>query len=77
MDEALIHRIGALARTLGTSKKAVIEEALRSYAVRVEREGKADVFEATSGAWRRKGSPVKTVDAARAAFRRSMERRRR
>ena len=76
VDESVIHRIGSLARRLRTSKKRVIEDAVESYAARIEQEQKSDVFEETSGAWHRKETAGQTVDEARAAFRRAMERRR-
>ena len=44
---------------------------------RGDRNKKADVFEKTSGAWRRKDSPAEIVKAVRASFRRSIERRQR
>ena len=77
VDEAVIHRIGSLARRLRTSKKRVIEKAVETYAAQVEREQKSDVFEETCGAWHRKETPQQTVERARAAFRRSMERHQR
>jgi predicted transcriptional regulator len=76
VDESVIHRIGSLARRLRTSKKRVIEDAVETYAARIEREQKSDVFEETSGAWRRKETARRTVEEARAAFRQAMERRR-
>ena len=76
MNEAVIHRIGSLARRLRTSKKRVLENAVETYAARIEQETRSDVFEETCGAWRRKETARQTVDEARAAFRRAMERRR-
>jgi hypothetical protein len=73
VDEAVIHKIGALARQMGTTKKAVIEEAVRWYGEKVQ-SGEADVFERTLGAWSRKESPQQTVAKARRAFRGSMGR---
>ena len=74
VDEAVIWRINFLARRLGTTKKAIIEQAIRSYAEQVEAEHQLDVLEHTCGAWQRIEPPRETVDAARRAFRRSMER---
>jgi predicted transcriptional regulator len=74
VDEAVIHRIGSLARRLHTSKKKVIEDAVTSYAKQVDRDEESDVFDETSGAWNRDESPEQTVDRARGAFRESMER---
>jgi hypothetical protein len=77
LDESAIHRIASLAQRLRTSKKRVIEEAVQAYAARIEREQKSDVFAETSGAWRRTEAAAPMVERARAAFRRSLERRRR
>ena len=77
MDEAVIHRIGSLARRLRTSKKHVLEQAVETYAAQVEREQKTDVLEETFGAWKRHEYPGQTVQEIRAAFRRSMERHKR
>ena len=52
VDEAVIRRVGSLARRLRTSKKRIIEDAVRTYADKIDREEDADVFEQTSGAWR-------------------------
>ena len=76
VDEAVIHRIGSLARRLRTSKKRVIENAVQAYADKVDQEEQSDVFEQTSGAWRRKESASRIVDEARGAFRKAMERHR-
>lgn len=74
VDETVMHRIGDLARRLHTSKKRIIEEAVRSYAARVDEDEKSDVFERTAGAWDREESPDQLVEAAREAFRKGMER---
>jgi hypothetical protein len=73
VDETTIRQIGTLAREMGTTKKAVIEEAVRLYDEKV-RSGQADVFERTLGAWSRKEPPERTVAKARKAFRKSMGR---
>ena len=77
VDEAVIHRIGSLARRLRTSKKRVIEKAVETYAAQVEREQKRDILDETFGAWKRHEYPGQTVEEIRAAFRRSMERHKR
>ena len=77
IDESVASRITALAQRLKTSKKRVIEDAIRAYAATVEQGENAGVFEQTCGSWRRKDSADQLVDTARKAFRRSMGRRRR
>ena len=74
VDESVIRQIGALAQQLGTTKKAVVEGAIRLYAEKVEEGMGFDVLEQTLGAWHRTGSPEQTVKKARQAFRRSMHR---
>jgi hypothetical protein len=76
VDESVIHKIGALAKQMGTTKKAVIEEAVCLYNEKV-RSGEADVFDQTLGAWSRKESPQQTVAQVRRAFRGSMGRHQR
>ncbi len=75
VHESVIQRIGALARRLHTSKKRIIENAVQTYAAKIDREEKFDVFEQTCGAWRRKESASRIVEEARQTFRKSMERR--
>ena len=77
VDEAVILRIGALAEQLGTTRKAIIERAVESYAERVETERNTGVLEQTLGAWQREESPDETVENAREAFRDSMRRHQR
>ena len=74
VDEAVVHRIGSLARRLHRSKKKVIEDAVRTYAAKIDEDEKRDVFEQTSGSWRRNESADRLVAKAREAFRRSMKR---
>lgn len=74
VDEAVIREIGLIAHKLGATKKAVIEGAVRAYGEKVLGETEEDAFGRTFGAWKRDESPNETVQRARAAFRRSMER---
>lgn len=74
MDEAVIQRIGMLAKKLGTSKKAILENAIRHYAEKMEAEFKMDILEHTSGCWRRDESAPETVQAIKEAMRNSQER---
>ena len=74
IDEAVIQQIGLLARELKTTKKAIIESAVRLYSEQSGMKKKIDVFEQTCGSWKRSESPEETVRQARSAFRKSMER---
>lgn len=74
IDESVATRIGSLARRLRTSKKRVIENAIKIYAAQVDKEQEFDVFEHTCGAWQMKGTPGEIVGKVRKAFRDSMER---
>jgi len=44
LDEAVIRHIGMLAERLGTSKKEVLENAIRDYAEKIEAEQGFDVL---------------------------------
>lgn len=75
IDEAVAARIDALARRLGTSKKRVIEEAIRMYAYDVEAQHDTDTLRETFGAWKREEKAEHLVEQARTTFRESMNRR--
>ncbi len=74
IDEAVIRQIGLLARELHTTKKAIIESAVRLYSEQTGLKKQIDVFASTCGTWQRAEPPEETVRQARFAFRRSMER---
>ncbi|MBL7178952.1 MAG: ribbon-helix-helix protein, CopG family [Desulfobacterales bacterium] len=74
IDEAVVRRIDLLAKKLGTSKKAVIENAIRHYAQKVDLEHKFDIFAHTLGCWQRDEPAAKTVERIKTAMRRSQER---
>lgn len=74
MDEAVIQRIGLLAKKLGTSKKAIIENAVRNYAEKVEADQGVDVLAQTFGSWQRNESEAETVTSIKNAMRKSQER---
>jgi len=74
MDEAIIRHIGMLAKKLGTSKKAVLESAVRHYAEKIEADQNFDVLTHTFGSWQRAGSVGETVRTIKSAMRKSQER---
>ena len=74
VDESVIQRIGVLARQLGTTKKAVVEGAIRLYAATVDEQENCDVFKRTSGAWKRDESGGQIILEARRIFQESMGR---
>jgi hypothetical protein len=74
IDEAVIRHIGMLAERLGTSKKAVVENAVRYYAEKIEAEQGFDVLTYTFGGWVRDKSAVETVSAIKDTMRKSQER---
>lgn len=74
IDESVINQIGLLARELNTTKKAVIETAVKLYSEQSDMGRKIDVFENTFGTWHRSETPGETVNNARSTFRKSMER---
>jgi predicted DNA-binding protein len=65
IDEAVARQIDALVGQLGTTKKAIIEDAIRHYVKKVEVTQEMDVFETTAGAWKRNESPAETIRAIR------------
>ena len=77
MDEAVIRHIGMLAKRLGTSKKAVLENAVRYYAEKIEAEQGFDALTHTFGSWKRDESAAETVNAVKDTMRKSQERYRR
>ena len=74
MDEAVIRHIGMLAKKLGTSKKAVIENAVRYYAEKIEAEQDFDVLTDTFGSWQRDEGAAETVQTIKDSMRKSQQR---
>lgn len=74
MDEAVAQTLDSLAATLRTSKKRVVEDAIRFYSETVEH--KPDPIALAFGAWRRPDSPEQLYRRMRAAFGDSMRMRR-
>jgi predicted transcriptional regulator len=74
VDESIVRRIGRLAQRLHTTKKAVIEAAILSYAEKSETEKDGDIWEETLGAWKRRESPGESVKQVRQIFQKSMKR---
>lgn len=77
MDEAVIQHIGMLAKKLGTSKKAILENAVRLYSEKIEAEQGIDVLSHTFGSWERDESSAETVKRIKDVMRDSQERHRR
>ena len=77
VDESVAQRITVLAKKLKTTKKAVIENAIRQYAEKVEAEQKMDILEYTCGSWRREESAADTVQHIRGKMRKAQERHKR
>lgn len=74
VDDSVIQQVGMLARKRNTSKKAIVEAAIRLYSGQTGIDKKNDVFEKTSGAWRRSEIPRNSIVIARTMFNESMER---
>jgi hypothetical protein len=58
VDESALRRIGSLARQLNTTKKKILEEAIRLYAEKVDAESKSNVFTQTFGTWKRHANEI-------------------
>ena len=76
VDEATLRCLDDLARRSRTTKKALIERAIRELSERMDAEADEDVLDRTFGSWHRDGDPAETVRNARETFERSMRRRR-
>ena len=74
MDEAVIRYIGMLAKRLGTSKKAVLENAIRNYVEKIEADQGFDVLTHTCGSWQRDKSAAETAQTIKDTMRKSQER---
>jgi predicted transcriptional regulator len=74
VNESIVRQIGRLAQKLHTTKKAVIEAAILSYAEKSETEKGVDIWEETLGVWQRGESPAEMVKQVRQDFRESMKR---
>ena len=76
VDESVVRCIGMLANQLNTSKKQVIEGAIRMYAEKIAAEQNLDVLDRTFGAWKREDSAAASVSSSRKTFRDAMTKRR-
>ncbi len=74
MDEAVIRKIGMLAQKLGTSKKAVLENAVQAYAEKIASEKDLDLLVQTFGSWQRDESADDTITRIKTTMRISQER---
>ncbi len=74
VDEAVIQQIGILANELNTTKKAIIEAAIKHYSEQIGLEKKINIFDKTCGAWKRSETEQESVSKARSAFNKSMKR---
>jgi hypothetical protein len=74
IDEVVIRHIDLLAKKLGTSKKAVIENAVRHYVEKIEAEQGFDVLTHTFGSWQRDETAAETVQSIKETMRKSQER---
>lgn len=76
VDESVVRCIGMLAHQLNTSKKQIIEGAIRMYAEQIGSGQNLDVLDRTFGAWKREDSAAASVSAVRKTFRDAMEKHR-
>lgn len=77
IDETVIQHIGLLAKKLGTTKKAVLENAVRFYSEKVVAEQDFDILAHTFGSWQRDESAAETVQSIKDTMRKSQERHKR
>jgi hypothetical protein len=74
VDESVIALIGHLSRLMHTSKKKILEDAIETYASKIEQTTKQDIFIQTHGIWQRNESPSETVKNNKKMFGKSMTR---
>ncbi|MFH0730569.1 MAG: hypothetical protein V2B19_30020 [Pseudomonadota bacterium] len=74
MNERVIQSIGILAKKLGTSKKAVLENAVKCFAEKIAAEADLDILAQTLGSWQRDESASDTVQEIKATMAKSQER---
>ncbi len=74
IDESVIQSIGMLAKKLGTSKKAVLENAVQCYAEKIASLKDVDILAQTLGSWQRDETANDTVLNIQATMRKSQER---
>ena len=72
VEEAVLQHIAMLAHRLHTSKKNVIETAVKLYAQKIAAQEDINILKETCGAWKRKESPETLVKQAKEQFRKSM-----
>lgn len=71
VDQAVLQQLSRATQQAGLSKKNFVEDAIRHYARKVEKD---DVWTRTAGSWQRDEPVADTVAEGRAAFNRSMSR---
>ena len=74
VDEEIIQKISLIANELKTTKKSVIENAIKEYADKIGKEEKIDVLEMTLGAWNRGETADEAINSIKSTFRQSMVR---
>ena len=74
LDESALDEMERVTRRLKMTKRKFLEEAIHVRAQQLG-EGSGDVWNDTSGVWRRKEPVEKTIRSAREEFRRNFERR--
>ena len=75
VDEEIAQTLDALARTLQTSRKRIVEDAIRLYSETVAQ--RPDPLDQSFGAWRRTEAPAELHRRMRAAFEDAMHRHQR
>lgn len=74
IDESVIQRIGMLAKKLGKSKKAILENAVQCYAEKIDALKDVDILAQTLGSWQRDESANDTILNIKSTMRKSQER---
>ena len=74
VDESIVYLIDSLSQKLHTSKKNIVETAVRSYSEKINDQKKHNVFNDTCGIWERDEDASATIKKSREAFNSSFTR---
>jgi hypothetical protein len=74
MDSSIITMIDFLSSSLHKSKKSIIEDSVRLYAVRKTISPENEILKESHGCWKRKESPVETCMNTRKKLNKSFSR---
>lgn len=75
VDESVSFLLDHLAKKLNTSKKNIVESAIRMYSENVNTQKEINIFKDTCGAWKRDEAPTTAIKNIKKNFNSSYSRR--